>query len=71
MYVLIYMLLYLAPSYNNYFSVGQKCVEDFNGSIDGNIIIANGGTTKKTFKFDRMSTPGDDQGILVITLVFE
>jgi kinesin family member C2/C3 len=28
---------------------------------------ANGGTTKKTFKFDRVFTPKDDQGILVIT----
>ena len=27
----------------------------------------NGETTKKTFKFDRVFTPKDDQGILVIT----
>jgi len=52
-------------------SSGQKCVVDFDGSSDGDIVIANGGTTKKTFKFDRVFTPNDDQGILVITLMFE
>jgi kinesin family protein C2/C3 len=52
-------------------SSGQKCVVDFGGSSDGDIVIANGGTTKKTFKFDRVFTPNDDQGILVITLMCE
>jgi kinesin family protein C2/C3 len=52
-------------------SSGQKFVEGFHGSTDGNIVIANGGKTKKTFKFDTVFMPGDDQGILVITLVFE
>jgi kinesin family member C2/C3 len=51
-------------------SSGQKCVVDFDGSSDGDIVITNGGT-KKTFKFDRVFTPKDDQGILVITLMFE
>jgi hypothetical protein len=44
-------------------SSGQKCVVDFDGASDGDIVIANPGTTKKTFKFDRVFTPNDDQGI--------
>ncbi|KAL6847623.1 hypothetical protein ACP4OV_022649 [Aristida adscensionis] len=42
-------------------SSGQKCVVDFDGANDGDIVIANGGPTKKTFKFDRVYTPKDDQ----------
>ncbi|XP_021311969.1 kinesin-like protein KIN-14E [Sorghum bicolor] len=45
-------------------SSGQKCVVEFDGSSDGDIVIANGGTTKKTFKFDRIFTPKDDQDIV-------
>ncbi|KAL6660269.1 hypothetical protein ACP70R_002391 [Stipagrostis hirtigluma subsp. patula] len=45
-------------------SSGQKCVVDFDGANDGDIIIANGGTTKKTFKFDRVYTPKDDQAVV-------
>ena len=52
-------------------SSGLECVEGFHGSTNGNTVIANGGKTKKTFKFDTMFMSGDDQGILVITLVFE
>jgi hypothetical protein len=52
-------------------SSGQKCVVDFDGANDGDIAVANAGATKKTFKFDRVFTPKDDQGILVITLMFE
>ncbi|XP_044367620.1 kinesin-like protein KIN-14E [Triticum aestivum] len=33
----------------------------FDGANDGDIGIMNGGTTKKTFKFDRVYTPKDDQ----------
>ena len=42
---------------------GYKCVVDFDGANDGDIGIMNGGTAKKTFKFDRVYTPKDDQGI--------
>nr|CAB3502251.1 unnamed protein product [Digitaria exilis] len=42
-------------------SSGQKCVVDFDGANDGDITITNAGTTKKTFKFDRVFTPKDDQ----------
>ncbi|CAM0870939.1 unnamed protein product [Alopecurus aequalis] len=42
-------------------SSGYKCVVDFDGANDGDIGIANGGTAKKTFKFDRVYTPKDDQ----------
>ncbi|KAM0896675.1 hypothetical protein ACQ4PT_023046 [Festuca glaucescens] len=40
-------------------SSGYKCVVDFDGSNDGDIGIMNG--AKKTFKFDRVYTPKDDQ----------
>ncbi|VAI11830.1 unnamed protein product [Triticum turgidum subsp. durum] len=42
-------------------SSGYKCVVDFDGANDGDIGIMNGGTAKKTFKFDRVYTPKDDQ----------
>jgi hypothetical protein len=42
-------------------SSGYKCVVDFDGANDGDIGIMNG--AKKTFKFDRVYTPKDDQGI--------
>lgn len=41
-------------------------VVDFDAAKDGDIgIITNGGPTKKTFKFDRVFTPKDDQGICI------
>uniref|UniRef100_A0ACD5WJT7 Uncharacterized protein n=1 Tax=Avena sativa TaxID=4498 RepID=A0ACD5WJT7_AVESA len=40
---------------------GYKCVVDFDGANDGDIGIMNGGTSKKSFKFDRVYTPKDDQ----------
>ncbi|KAM0854429.1 hypothetical protein ACQ4PT_050448 [Festuca glaucescens] len=40
-------------------SSGYKCVVDFDGANDGDIGIMNG--AKKTFKFDRVYTPKDDQ----------
>ncbi|RLN16990.1 kinesin-II 85 kDa subunit isoform X2 [Panicum miliaceum] len=46
-------------------SSGQKYVVDFDGANDGDIVITNAGTSKKTFRFDRVFTPKDDQDILV------
>ncbi|GJN09325.1 hypothetical protein PR202_ga27324 [Eleusine coracana subsp. coracana] len=43
-------------------SSGQKCVVDFDGASDGDIVIANSGAAKRAFKFDRVFTPKDDQG---------
>ncbi|XP_062217052.1 kinesin-like protein KIN-14E [Phragmites australis] len=45
-------------------SSGQKCVVEFEGANDGDIAIANPGTNKKTFKFDRVFTPKDDQAVV-------
>ncbi|RLN39223.1 kinesin-II 85 kDa subunit isoform X1 [Panicum miliaceum] len=45
-------------------SSGQKCVVDFDGANDGDIVITNTGTSKKTFKFDRVFTPKDDQDVV-------
>ncbi|XP_012704224.1 kinesin-like protein KIN-14E isoform X2 [Setaria italica] len=45
-------------------SSGQKCVVDFDGANDGDIVVANAGATKKTFKFDRVFTPKDDQDVV-------
>ncbi|KAF0916152.1 hypothetical protein E2562_000749 [Oryza meyeriana var. granulata] len=42
-------------------SSGYKCAVDFDGAKDGDIAIVNGGTAKKTFKFDRVYTPADNQ----------
>ncbi len=36
---------------------------DFDGAKDGDIAIVNGGAAKKTFKFDRVYMPTDNQGI--------
>ncbi|KAG9440162.1 hypothetical protein H6P81_020327 [Aristolochia fimbriata] len=44
--------------------VGNGCasVVDFDGAKDGDLgILTNGGPAKKTFKFDRVFTPKDDQ----------
>ncbi|KAG2555286.1 hypothetical protein PVAP13_9KG561500 [Panicum virgatum] len=45
-------------------SQGQKCVVDFDGANDGDIVITNAGTNKKTFRFDRVFTPKDDQDVV-------
>ncbi|XP_062209600.1 kinesin-like protein KIN-14E [Phragmites australis] len=45
-------------------SSGQKCVVEFDGANDGDIVIANPGTTKKIFKFDRVFTSKDDQAVV-------
>lgn len=43
-------------------SVGCSTVVDFNASKDGELGILSVGNSKKTFKFDRVYTPKDDQG---------
>ncbi|CAL4920379.1 unnamed protein product [Urochloa decumbens] len=45
-------------------SSGRKYVVDFDGANNGDIVITNAGTTKKTFKFDRVFTPKDDQDVV-------
>uniref|UniRef100_A0A0E0CU29 Kinesin motor domain-containing protein n=1 Tax=Oryza meridionalis TaxID=40149 RepID=A0A0E0CU29_9ORYZ len=42
-------------------SSGYKCAVDFDGAKDGDIAIVNGGAAKKTFKFDRVYMPTDNQ----------
>lgn len=44
-------------------STGHNAVVDFDAAKDGEIGIMNGGATKKSFKFDRVYTPKDNQGI--------
>lgn len=39
---------------------------DFDGAKDGELAILMGGSNKKMFKFDRVYTPKDDQGMLRI-----
>ncbi|KAM0935133.1 putative minus-end-directed kinesin ATPase [Dioscorea sansibarensis] len=41
---------------------GYSTIVDFEGAKDGDIGILTGGSTKKTFKFDRVYAPRDDQG---------
>ncbi|CAL9757073.1 unnamed protein product [Musa acuminata subsp. burmannicoides] len=42
-------------------STGHNAVVDFDAAKDGEIGIMNGGATKKSFKFDRVYTPKDNQ----------
>ncbi|XP_042506668.1 kinesin-like protein KIN-14R isoform X2 [Macadamia integrifolia] len=42
-------------------SAGYATVVDFDAAKDGDLGILTGGTVKKTFKFDRVYTPKDDQ----------
>lgn len=42
--------------------MGCSTVVDFNAAKDGELGILSVGSTKKTFKFDRVYTPKDDQG---------
>ncbi|KAB2052086.1 hypothetical protein ES319_A12G095500v1 [Gossypium barbadense] len=42
-------------------SAGSAQVVDFDAAKDGNIGILTGASTKKTFKFDRVYTPNDNQ----------
>ncbi|KAM3283226.1 kinesin-like protein KIN-14R [Capsicum chacoense] len=45
-------------------SDGCSTVVDFDVAKDGELGIVNGSSTKKTFKFDRVYTPRDDQGVV-------
>lgn len=47
-------------------SAGCSMVVDFDVAKDGELGVINGGSTKKTFKFDRVYTPKDDQGVTYI-----
>ncbi|XP_078154287.1 kinesin-like protein KIN-14E isoform X1 [Carex rostrata] len=49
------------PVNNDEMSSGYKAIVDFDTARDGEIGILTGGATKKTFKFDRIFTPKDDQ----------
>ncbi|KAF8006783.1 hypothetical protein BT93_K0945 [Corymbia citriodora subsp. variegata] len=42
-------------------SVGCATIVDFDAAKDGDLGILTGGATRKTFKFDRVYTPKDDQ----------
>ncbi|KAI7990633.1 Kinesin-like protein KIN-14E [Camellia lanceoleosa] len=42
-------------------TVGHETVVDFDAAKDRELGILSGGSTKKTFKFDRVYTPKDDQ----------
>ncbi|XP_040378751.1 kinesin-like protein KIN-14E [Oryza brachyantha] len=42
-------------------SSGYKCAVDFDGAKDGDIAVVTGGTAKKSFKFDRVYMPTDNQ----------
>ena len=44
-------------------SAGYPMVTDFDAAKDGELGVFAGGSTKKIFKFDRVYTPKDDQGI--------
>ncbi|KAJ0971087.1 hypothetical protein J5N97_019046 [Dioscorea zingiberensis] len=43
-------------------SSGYTTIVDFDGAKDGDIGILTGGSTKRTFKFDRVYAPRDGQG---------
>ncbi|GAB4848809.1 Kinesin-like protein KIN-14R [Ancistrocladus abbreviatus] len=43
-------------------AAGSATIVDFDGAKDGEVGILTGGSTKKTFKFDKVYTPKDDQG---------
>lgn len=44
-------------------SARQATVVDFSTAKDGELGILTGGTTKKIFKFDRVYSPRDEQGM--------
>lgn len=41
---------------------GYTTAVDFDAAKDGDIGITSNGSTKKSFKFDRVFTPNDNQG---------
>ena len=49
-------------------TTGCATVVDFSGAKEGELGVLTSGSTKKTFKFDRVFTPNDDQGIVRYTL---
>lgn len=52
-------------------SARHATVVDFTAAKDGDIAILTGSSTKKTFKFDRVYTPKDDQGMYHYNMLFE
>lgn len=44
-------------------STRHATVVDFDAAEDGELGILTGGSMKKTFRFDRVYTPKDNQGI--------
>jgi len=44
-------------------SAGCNTIVDFDAAKDGCLGILTSGSTKKSFRFDRVYTPKDDQGI--------
>lgn len=49
-------------------SAGCTTVVDFDAAKDGCLGILTGGSTKKSFRFDRVYTPKDDQGIQILKI---
>ena len=43
-------------------SAGYATVTDFDGAKDGDLGIVTSGFTKKTYRFDRVYMPKDNQG---------
>ena len=43
--------------------VSAGCAIDFSAAKDGELGLLASGSTKKIFKFDRVYTPKDDQGM--------
>lgn len=43
---------------------GYATIVDFHAAKDGELAMLTGGSIKKIFKFDRVYTPNDDQGIV-------
>lgn len=41
---------------------GWSTVVDFDAASNGELGVLNSGSTKKTFRFDRVFTPNDNQG---------
>ncbi|KAI3678139.1 hypothetical protein L6452_37420 [Arctium lappa] len=46
-------------------SVGCSIIVDFEATGNGELGVLNSGSTKKTFRFDRVFTPSDNQGSFV------
>lgn len=44
-------------------SAGHASIVDFDAAKEGELGILIGGSTKKIFKFDRVYTPKDNQGM--------